>query len=1020
MLAPSTGLGAMSSSQLSIRERHEVDPSSSSFASVVTAMKGTKRSQEHDGTVGLNAPSNLVPLTRVDRHSSSANSSGSVISFGSALVDGVGGSPSFATAAPTGTYGDLKLDSLNIAPVAFSLGGGSPAPSCGVRRVPKFAGVKRPDLRRVVTPVVPTADLEATDSISPGVLSPPEKAARFQNIPTSPSGEPAPPPATEFEALQETHIRPLMDLNDRINALTAKETKINSTRIVVAGDQSHGKTSLLEALCGVNLPRGEGIQTRVPLILQIRQAAPGEDDHAIISVVIDGSRSKPPKPFFGTPPSLKREELIALSEIEDKVREYTDLAAGPGKNIVDTPIQLAIFRRADAEGGSKSTQDNLTLVDLPGITRVALDDQAGGDGKLLEQQIMTMCRRYMEPKESILLNVVSSMVDFSTSASLQLSRELDKERRRTLLCITKVDQHAERGLHHKIQTSIQTMQLNPRHVFAVRNRSQQENQDALPLPQVRELELVDLEKLTEGHAVEYQLGVYALSKWLVKTQCEEILQTLPKTQLAIEQVTDQLERQLQELGERVGDASSCRAKAIQLIDACTSRLRDEARGQVSSELASGDSSGEGETVELMMTVPDFAAAYQDGDSITKNSEKRQIGRFSFYISTKKITDYVCVSLHINCEDHSMDAFEGTMDLLFELVASMGNSVVKSWRCKLQNVNAKEATQSWKGFLADLAVSLKGEVTITAHVYIEKIDPLESTRAELFPRSLFCSRLANLQDGFTSDLDKLYSNAYFFSEAFRKGLARELEGSRGGYGMPGMVAPHVAIGMLQKLRTKLSEPLSTYRRKVFEECNDTSRTMIEHYVQISQHPKLQALFLDCVLGIFKKQLVELEHYHSRILEWEETICSNNHYFMDTVNSIKAQVYDSDLSNQKDKPLYLQGLDPKTIKAMSNEDQKLVDMQIEIFAYWKLMKKRLVDYVILSTNSELVHRPIDKMLKPSLMDAVFRHDHLVHLFSPDPGVELLRASVSSRLDKLQEALHDIIEYKTKHPGGWLEIQ
>jgi hypothetical protein len=91
----------------------------------------------------------------------------------------------------------------------------------------------------------------------------------------------SPAATTDFETLREAHVGPLMDLNDRINVLTMKETKINATRIVVAGDQSHGKTSLLEALCGINLPRGEGIQTRVPLILQLRR---GNEEYAVISI----------------------------------------------------------------------------------------------------------------------------------------------------------------------------------------------------------------------------------------------------------------------------------------------------------------------------------------------------------------------------------------------------------------------------------------------------------------------------------------------------------------------------------------------------------------------------------------------------------------------------------------------------------------------------------------------------------------------------------------------------------------
>ena len=83
-------------------------------------------------------------------------------------------------------------------------------------------------------------------------------------------------------ALSKEHIRPLVELNDRINALTKEERTINSTRIVVVGDQSHGKSSLLEALSGVDLPRGEDIKTRVPLLMQLRNTV-GEE-HALISV----------------------------------------------------------------------------------------------------------------------------------------------------------------------------------------------------------------------------------------------------------------------------------------------------------------------------------------------------------------------------------------------------------------------------------------------------------------------------------------------------------------------------------------------------------------------------------------------------------------------------------------------------------------------------------------------------------------------------------------------------------------
>jgi interferon-induced GTP-binding protein Mx1 len=302
------------------------------------------------------------------------------------------------------------------------------------------------------------------------------------------------PTSTEFESLTKELLRPLVELNDHINNLTSKENKINSTRIVVAGDQSHGKTSLLEALSGIDLPRGEGIQTRVPLILQLRAAASG-DEYATIRLESSSSEDEA--------------ERISFCDIGSKVREYTQKAAGDGKDIRDESIEPKIYR---------IDQDDLTLVDLPGITRVALNDQAGGDGHKLEKMILDMCKKYMAPEQSILLNVVSAMVDFSTSASLQLSRELDPTGDRTMICVTKVDQHKEDGLSDKIHSAIDMMKLDPEHVFAVRNRSQKEKYDQVPLKEVRDLEKRILGKISQDCDVGYGLGVGSLSKQLVKIQ----------------------------------------------------------------------------------------------------------------------------------------------------------------------------------------------------------------------------------------------------------------------------------------------------------------------------------------------------------------------------------------------------------------------------------------------------------------------------------------------------------------------
>ena len=129
---------------------------------------------------------------------------------------------------------------------------------------------------------------------------------------------------------------------------------------------------MLEALGGIDLPRGEGIQTRVPLILQLRDLS-GEEDSENINVNAqyeDVNNQKDLNKEYALikiTSSTSQPERIALSDIGAKVRKYTAFAAGEGKDIRDEPVELKVYRRG---------QVDLTLVDLPGITRVALKDQA--------------------------------------------------------------------------------------------------------------------------------------------------------------------------------------------------------------------------------------------------------------------------------------------------------------------------------------------------------------------------------------------------------------------------------------------------------------------------------------------------------------------------------------------------------------------------------------------------------------------------------------------------------------------
>ena len=147
-----------------------------------------------------------------------------------------------------------------------------------------------------------------------------------------------------------TESQPKLDAIEHIRA-DLKAENIEVPGIVVAGAQSAGKSSLLESLSGVNLPSGENITTRVPLILRLEYKAHAFEKYALIS----------------DDPDLEKNG-IKVKNIENlpaKITELTNKIAGSNGNVSDTPIHVKVV-----------SQDcsTMTLIDLPGITHLSLND----------------------------------------------------------------------------------------------------------------------------------------------------------------------------------------------------------------------------------------------------------------------------------------------------------------------------------------------------------------------------------------------------------------------------------------------------------------------------------------------------------------------------------------------------------------------------------------------------------------------------------------------------------------------
>ncbi|CAG9334067.1 unnamed protein product [Blepharisma stoltei] len=245
----------------------------------------------------------------------------------------------------------------------------------------------------------------------------------------------------DFAGTFYSNLRSLITLVDHLRD-AGLQKYIKLPRIVTLGLQSSGKSSVLESIVGLNfLPRSEGVCTRRPLELRLVH----EETQTQPWAIFEGNSNK----------------YTEFEKVREQIERLTDDRAGRNKGIVDDPIILTIH---------SSTCPDLTLIDLPGITRIPLknSDQPAD----IERITKEMAYRYISDPRTIILCVIAANTDISTSESLLMANKVDKAGIRTLGVITKID-IMDRGTNAKkvIMGQEVTLRLG---FIGVKNRSQED------------------------------------------------------------------------------------------------------------------------------------------------------------------------------------------------------------------------------------------------------------------------------------------------------------------------------------------------------------------------------------------------------------------------------------------------------------------------------------------------------------------------------------------------------------------
>jgi len=310
-------------------------------------------------------------------------------------------------------------------------------------------------------------------------------------------------------------LRKLINLIDQLRDCGVNEY-IKLPRICSLGTQSSGKSSVLESIVGLDfLPRGDGVVTRRPLELRLCHINSGE-----------------PWAIFEERKGTKFTDFI---KVRETIEALTDEVCKTNKNIIDKPIVLNVYSQ---------TCPDLTLVDLPGVTRVPIGDQP----KNIEQITKDMARRYAEDPLTIILCVIAANSDIATSDGLMLAKEIDVTGSRTLGVLTKLD-IMDAGTDARKTLLNEEIPLKLGYV-GVKNRSKQDLLDKLSMEETsrKEREFFKshpvYKNIPAGH-----LGTDVLINKLTKIYFRIIRENLPRIIKAINDRVKTAEEELQSLGQ---------------------------------------------------------------------------------------------------------------------------------------------------------------------------------------------------------------------------------------------------------------------------------------------------------------------------------------------------------------------------------------------------------------------------------------------------------------------------------------
>ncbi|KAJ5629793.1 Dynamin [Penicillium herquei] len=339
-----------------------------------------------------------------------------------------------------------------------------------------------------------------------------------------------------------------MKTSERLNQIDRVRARgvgdhIALPQLVVCGDQSSGKSSVLEGISGIPFPRQDGLCTRFPTEIVLRHDP--RINKKTATLIPSQSRTPEEKELF----AAFWREFDDFAELPGIIQEASRMMKLRSTEFPEGPAFATDGLRLEVVG---NTGLHLTLVDLPGLISV-------GDDKAI-QMVRSLVDNYLESSRTIILAVIPAPSDAETQLIIQRAQHFDKQGDRTIGIITKPDlinkgteERVARLAKNQDQTQLQYG------FFLLKNPSPEELKVGVTAAQRDKAESEFFSKAVwkaQGLDVS-RVGIKNLRPFLQELLDKHIERELPK-------VREEIYRLLRRVEEEIDNLGPERSQAIQI------------------------------------------------------------------------------------------------------------------------------------------------------------------------------------------------------------------------------------------------------------------------------------------------------------------------------------------------------------------------------------------------------------------------------------------------------------------------